>query len=106
MDSFDDRRDAFEKKHAHDEALRFKVDVRANKLLGEWAAEKLNLTGEAVKNYVESVIHADFEEPGREDVFRKVKADLADLSSETEIREAMAKTHEVAVTQIQQDTSS
>ena len=41
MAQFNDRRDAYENKFAHDEELRFKATARRNKLLGLWAAEKL-----------------------------------------------------------------
>ncbi len=40
MTGFDSRREAFENKFAHDEALRFKVVARRNKLLGLWAASQ------------------------------------------------------------------
>ena len=45
MTTFDDRKDAFEKKFAHDEELRFKATARRNKLLGLWAAGQLGKTG-------------------------------------------------------------
>jgi hypothetical protein len=38
------------------------------------------------------VVAADFEEPGDEDVYRKVAGDLGDKASETEIRAAMLTT--------------
>ena len=76
MAQFDDRRDAFEKKFAHDEELRFKATARRNKALGLWVAEKLGKTGEDAAAYAKSVIMADFEEAGDGDVIRKVKADL------------------------------
>ena len=41
MTTFDDRKDAFEKKHAHDEELAFKAVARRNKLLGQWAGALL-----------------------------------------------------------------
>ncbi|MCB2113382.1 MAG: DUF1476 domain-containing protein [Parvularculaceae bacterium] len=76
MTTFDDRKDNFEKKYAHDEALRFKAEARRNKMLGLWAAELMGLTGDKADEYASSVIRADFEEAGDEDVFRKVKGDL------------------------------
>ena len=45
MSGFDKREEGFEKKFAHDEELRFKAMARRNKLLGNWAAEKLGLAG-------------------------------------------------------------
>ena len=76
MTSFDDRQDAFEKKHAHDQETAFKVTARRNKLLGLWAAEKLGLTGDAAEAYAKEVVASDFEEAGDHDVFRKVRADF------------------------------
>lgn len=74
--SIKDRKDAFENKFAHDAELRFKAEARRNKLLGLWAAEKLGKSGEEADAYAKQVIAADFEEPGDEDVFRKVRADF------------------------------
>jgi hypothetical protein len=76
MANFDERKDTFEKKFAHDEALKFKAGARRNKLLGQWAAGLMGLSGEKADEYARSVIKADFEEDGDEDVFLKVKADL------------------------------
>ena len=64
MTTFDDRKDAFENKFAHDEELRFKAMARRNKLLGLWAAEKLGKSGAEAEEYAKSVVLADFEEPG------------------------------------------
>lgn len=76
MATFDERKDSFEKKFAHDATLRFKAEARRNKMLGEWAAGLMGLSGEKAAEYVRSVIRSDFEEAGDHDVFRKVKADL------------------------------
>lgn len=76
MTGMDDRKDAFEKKFAHDEELRFKAGARRNKLLGLWAAEKLGKTGSEAEAYAKSVVMADFEEAGDEDVFRKIRSDF------------------------------
>jgi hypothetical protein len=76
MTGMDDRKDAFEKKFAHDEELRFKAGARRNKLLGLWAAEKLGKTGSEAEAYAKSVVMADFEEAGDEDVFRKIRTDF------------------------------
>ena len=74
--SFNDREKAFEDKYKHDQELQFKVEVRRNKLLGLWAAELLDLEGEAAEAYAKEVIVSDFDEPGDDDVLRKVLADL------------------------------
>jgi hypothetical protein len=76
MTTFDDRKDAFEKKFAHDEELRFKATARRNKLFGLWAAERLGRSGADADAYAKSVVLADFEEAGDADVIRKVRQDL------------------------------
>lgn len=76
MSGIDDREKGFENKFAHDQELEFKAVARRNKLLGLWAADLMGLEGEAASEYAKSVIVADFEEVGDEDVFRKVRADL------------------------------
>src|SRR6476620_8971523 len=76
MTTFDQRKDAYENKFAHDEELRFKATARRNKLLGLWAAEKLGKSGADADAYAKSVVVADFEEAGEEDVVRKVKNDF------------------------------
>jgi len=76
MTTFDNREKDFEAKFKHDEELKFKATVRRNKLLGLWAAEHLELDAEAADAYARQVVESDFEEPGEEDVFRKVFGDL------------------------------
>jgi len=53
MDEFDRRKQGFDKFFALSEALRFKALSRRNRAVGEWAAEKLTLTGEAAERYAE-----------------------------------------------------
>lgn len=76
MTTFDERKDKYEKKFAHDEELRFKASARRNKLVGQWAAGILGLTGEKADQYVRAVIAADLQEKGDDDVFRKLRADF------------------------------
>ena len=104
MAQFDDRRDSFEKKFAHDEELRFKATARRNKLLGHWAAGRLGKSGTEADEYAKSVVLADFEEAGDADVIRKVKADLetgGQASSETEIKAKLDELMSQAITEIQ-----
>ena len=94
MTSFDNRRDAFENKFAHDETLRFKATARRNKMLGLWVAEQLGKSGDEADAYAKAVVASDFEEAGDGDVVRKVKADLDAAGralSETEIRSKMTE---------------
>ncbi len=76
MAEFIKRGEAFENKFAHDEALRFKAIARRNKLFGLWAAQKLGRSGADAEVYADTVVIADFEEPGDDDVIRKVLSDL------------------------------
>jgi hypothetical protein len=76
MTTFDKREDAFEKQFAHDEELRFKATARRNKLLGLWAAEKLGLSGAEAESYAKSIVMADFDEAGDQDVLRKLRKDF------------------------------
>jgi hypothetical protein len=76
MTTFDNREKAFENKFAHDADLLFKITARRNKLVGQWAAEKMGLTPEETTAYATSVVQADFEEAGDEDVIRKLLGDL------------------------------
>lgn len=86
MTTFDDRETGFEAKFAHDEQMAFKLTARRNKLLGLWAAGLLGKTGDEAQAYAKTVVIADFEEAGDEDVIRKVAADLGDKSDDATIR--------------------
>jgi hypothetical protein len=90
MTTFDDRESAFENKFAHDEELQFKISARRNKLFGLWAAEKMGLTAEEADAYGKSVVQADFEEAGEEDIVRKVLGDLTSAGVETDDQEVRA----------------
>lgn len=100
MANMDDRKEAFEKKFAHDEELKFKATARRNKLLGLWAAEKLGKSGDEAEAYAKEVVKADFEEAGDEDVFRKVRADFDAAGvdqSDHQIRRTMAELLDQAI---------
>ena len=103
MTTFDKREEGFEKKFAHDEELRFKATARRNKLLGQWAAEKMGLTGDDAAAYAKEVVASDFEEAGDHDVLRKVLADFKAKGvdqSEHQIRRTMEELMAEAITQI------
>lgn len=104
MAQFDDRRDAFENKFAHDEELRFKASARRNKALGLWAAARLGRSGPEADAYAKAVVAADFEEAGDADVLRKVKADFETAGlgvQDIEIRAKMDELMAKAVLEIQ-----
>jgi hypothetical protein len=92
MTTFDDREKSYEKKFAMDQELRFKAESRRNKLLAQWAAGKLGLTGAAIEDYVKAVRKADLAEKGDQDVFRKIRKDFDDKGvavADKELRKAM-----------------
>jgi len=76
MTTFDDRERSFEKKFAMDQELKFKAEARRNRLLGQWAAGKLGLSGSEVDDYVKAVRKADLAEKGDRDVLRKIRQDF------------------------------
>jgi len=106
MSGINDREKAFENKFAHDEALKFKAEARRNRLLGMWAAEKLGKSGDDAEAYAKEVIRSDFEEPGDDDVFRKIRADF-DASnvdqSDHQIRRTMDELMQTAMEQVMKE---
>ena len=103
MSSFDDRERAEEAKYALDQATEFKIMARRNKLLGLWAADLLGLNGDEAEAYAKSVVMADLEEPGDDDVFRKVRGDFDAKGVErtdTRSKEHMAELLPVARDQV------
>ena len=97
MSSFDEREKSFEKKFAYDQELQFKVSARRNNYIGEWASKILGYDEAKEKEYIQSVIKADFAEAGDEDVFRKIKSDLIDKNiNDNEIRSKMKELNEKA----------
>jgi hypothetical protein len=103
MSSFDERQKGFEAKFKHDQETQFKVTARRNKLLGLWVAEQLGLSGAEADAYAKSIVAADFEKPGDEDVLHKVMADLSAKGvqlSEHALRKRLADLAQIAREQI------
>ena len=104
MSNMNDREKGFENKFAHDAELKFKAEARRNKLLGLWAAELMGKTGDDADAYAKTVVLADFEEVGDEDVFRKIRGDFDAAGveqSDHQIRRQMLELLAIAVEQIQ-----
>ena len=103
MTTFDQRKDAYENKFAHDEELRFKANARRNKLFGLWAAEKLGRAGADADAYAKEVVMASLEGPNDDTVFRKVRKDFDAKSvaqSDHQIRRTMDELMAQAIDQI------
>jgi hypothetical protein len=84
MTDFKDREAAFETKFARDEDMQFRITARRNKLIGLWAAGQMGLTEAEAAPYATSVVQADFEEAGDEDVVRKLLGDMTAAGVETD----------------------
>lgn len=76
MTTFDDRKKAFEKKFEKDLDLQFKVECRACKNFGMYIAGEIGLECEDACTYALEVVTVNLDEPGLDDVLRKVRADL------------------------------
>ena len=103
MSGFDKREDGFEKKFAHDEALKFKAEARRNRALGLWAAQLLGKSGAEAQAYAKSVVDADMEEGGDADVFRKIRKDFdaaGVAQSDHQIRRTMDEMMAQAVAEV------
>ena len=92
MSSFEDRERGFEKKFANDQDLEFRAHGRCNRLLAQWAASKMGL--ENVEDYIKAVVRADMEQPGEDDVVRKVMQDLVGAGLDVRESEVRAKLDE------------
>jgi hypothetical protein len=97
MTDFKDRERAEEAKFAMDEETAFRVAARRNRLLGQWAADKMGLTPEETDAYAKAVVQADFEEAGDEDVIRKVLGDLVQAGCDCDEAAVRAALEEKAV---------
>ena len=101
MTTFEEREKGYEAKFKQDQEFQFKATARRNKLLGLWAAEKLGLSGGDADAYAKEVVVADFEEPGDEDVVRKVAGDLEGRGVGAEaVRREMERLMAVAAEQV------
>jgi hypothetical protein len=74
MNKFNEREKSFENKYAHDQELQFKVNVKRNKYLAEWVCNRLGKSN--VEDYVKALIKADFQEPGDQDLIKKIQEDF------------------------------
>ena len=97
MSQFDKRERAEEAKFQLDQELEFKAQARRAKLVGLWAAGLMGLTDQAAEDYAKSVVIADLEEAGAEDLFKKIRADLNMQSVELSDHQLRAKMDELLI---------
>jgi len=104
MTTFDKREQGFEAKFAHDEELRFKAMARCTRLVGDWAATKLGLEGDAAVAYANGLVTANLERQTVEDTLRQVSADLAPKGiSQSQVAQKMQECMHMALAQIASD---
>jgi len=105
MTTFDKREEAFEKKFAIDEELKFKAEARRNRLVGLWAAEKLGITGDAATAYAREAVAGAFAEGGDKAVVARLARDLSAKGvTEDEIRSRMSELLTQAIAQVKAGT--
>jgi hypothetical protein len=86
-----------------DHAIEHCVIARRNFHLGLWAGRALGLADAALQRYARSVVVADYEEPGRDDVIRKLQGDFAARGcavSRAEIERELHRWHGDAIRQL------
>jgi len=102
-DTFRKREKGYEAKFKLDEEMRFKAASRRNKLLALWIAKRLGMTSDETETYIREVVYADLDEPGINDVVRKVVKDCAERKvpiAEPELRAEIERLDAVALKQI------
>ena len=75
MNTFDERKKAFEAKFLQDEDLKFKLRARRNKRIAEWAAELIGKPND--ENYIKEVRESALLKPGDDDIIDKLLEDFA-----------------------------
>lgn len=85
MANLDNREKIIAEKIRQDEKFRFRLQVLTTRLFASWAADVIGFGTPEKASYIDQVIEADFEEPGFDDVLRKVYGDL--LSAGIEVKE-------------------
>jgi hypothetical protein len=108
MSGFDDREKSFEAKYKRDQETLFRITSRRNRLLGLWAAEQFGMPDNQALDYAKEVVLADFEEPGDDDVVRKVMTDFGERGlemTEQDLRKEMIRLMDEAGRQIEAENS-
>jgi hypothetical protein len=103
MSNFDERERAEEKRFQLSQEQEFKAQARRARLVGEWAATMMGMNAEEAAAYAKTVVLADLEEAGEEDLFRKIRADIDAHNvaiSDHQIRTRMAEALEEARAQV------
>ena len=105
----DKKKKAEETKFSIDADFEFKAIARRNKLLGFWAAGILGLSKNEAESFAKETVLSDFEEPGDNDVLRKILGDLNKSTkdvSEDEVRKKMDELLDEAKGQIRSESEN
>mgnify|MGYP001185222180 CR=1 FL=1 len=105
-DAISDRERGEERKYEKDQEKRFKVEARRNKLLGHWLAGEFGMGPAETEEYAKEVVIADLEEPGIEDLLRKVMADISGRGidiSDDQVREKIEELDVMAIKQLSEE---
>lgn len=87
MSQMNDREKAFENKYARDQETLFRIEAKACKLLGLWAAQEMGHDDAAT--YAGDLVSHNLKEPGLADVVKKVTSDLSAKGKSTASVDAM-----------------
>lgn len=92
MSALKDRETAFETKYANDQDKLFRIEARACKLLGLWAANRMEYSQDVANSYALDLVSHNLTEPGLGDVISKVTADLIAAGHDTsDVSDTMIK---------------
>lgn len=101
MTVFNEKKDAVEGQLAHSDKISFAVEARCSKLFGLWAASQIGLEGDEAQAYASTVVEANLEEVGFDDILRKVRTDfdkkgleVSDNLMQKELEKALAEAHQ------------
>tara|TARA_B100001750_G_C15113771_1_gene401437 strand:+ start:128 stop:451 length:324 start_codon:yes stop_codon:yes gene_type:complete len=98
MSTFEERKKGYEAKYIKDQESEFKIRAKRNRLVGLWAAEKINTKN--IDDYVKEVRLADLEKPGDDDIVDKLIKDFDDLNlniTREEILKKIEECYELAI---------
>lgn len=109
MTTFDTREHAYENKFAHDQETEFNITARRNKLLGLWAAEKMQLDNTATENYAAELIGKTTQKNSETAIVQQIYNDFVSREialSQADIEAEMEKITHIARDQIINGTTT
>lgn len=77
LPGFDDREKSQERKFQQEQELAFRLRARRNKLLGQWAAGRMGLAGDAAEAYAAALVAAAVERGDDAAILTAIGRDLA-----------------------------